>query len=276
MVKFPILVAATFALSASATFPFSLSNKISPDRVVSDIKKSDLMRTLKDLDNIANANGGNRAFGTPGYTASVDYILAQVNKCRSRVNVRQQEFTYLYTHIDEVALNVVGQDPLQVVGFLYSPSTPPGGITAELVLGPLGEAACLEESYAGLDVQDKIVVTDRFVCSDGTSFASRVRIARAVGAKAMLIWFNFDELPEGVTLAAPDPDHFVPAALLSKSDGEAFKAQLEAGETIQVNFKHLQTIEQRKTWNVIAETKTGDPNAMIMVSHGVAHNLPYS
>lgn len=35
------------------------------------------MSNLKAFDSIAKANGGNRAFGLPGYAASVDYMLAK-------------------------------------------------------------------------------------------------------------------------------------------------------------------------------------------------------
>lgn len=268
MVKFPIVVPVALALGVSSAFTCH-ANQISPSSVVSDIKEKNLMRTLKDLDNIAKANGGNRAFGLPGYRASVDYILAQVNQHLDRVNVQTQEFTSLYSNNDELVVNVVGQDPLVANWIAFSPSTPPEGITAELVLGPLDEAGCFEENYAGLDVQNKIVITNRFLCADDTSFASRIRPAQAAGAMAVLLW-NYGEGLETGTLDAPDPDHFVPAALLKKSDGEKFKTQLEAGEKIQVYFKHLQTSEDRKTWNVIAETKTGDPDAVIMVSQDIA------
>lgn len=52
------------------------------------------------------------------------------------------------------------------------------------------------------------------------------------------------------------------------ADGEAWKARIEAGETIEVYFKQLQTIENRKTWNVIAETKGGDAdNVLVLGAH---------
>lgn len=252
---------ATLALGVFATS----KPKISPSKVVDDIKRADLMGTLKVFDRIAQANGGNRAFGHPGFRASVDYILSQVGRHRHDVDFYEQEFETLYQRVDAISLNVLNEDPLFILGFTYSPSTPPEGLTGELVLGPAGEAGCYAGNYTGINARDNIVLVQRWKCPDNTTFAGRIRPAVTAGAKAVIVYHDLDDKPVGGTLTAPDPVGYRPSGLISKQDGEKLKVRIEGGEKVEVFFKHLQTIEPRKTWNVIVDTKTGDPNNVIVV-----------
>lgn len=256
--------------SASSAFASgnSIRPKISPSRVVSDIRQSALLSTLRSLADIAAANGGNRAFGLPGFRASTDFILAQVSQHKHFVDVEKQEFEALFAYVDEIQLNVLGEDPIYVFGFTYSPSTPAEGITGELVLGPEGAAGCSKEGYDGLryPVTDKIVLVQRFRCPDSSTFAGRVRAAVAAGAKAVIVYHDIPSKPTAGTLTAPDPVGYRPAGLIYLADGLKWKERLEGGEKLEVFFKQLQTIETRKTWNVVAETKCGDPNNVIVVS----------
>src|SRR4051794_8949119 len=50
-------------------------------------------RHLLALQRIALANGGNRAAGTPGYQASVDYVAGQLRRWGYRVQI--QPFSYV-------------------------------------------------------------------------------------------------------------------------------------------------------------------------------------
>lgn len=54
--------------------------------------------------------------------------------------------------------------PVEAFGTYYTPSTPEGGLTAPLVLGPSGTAACDAAGYANLDVRGKIVLVERGNC----------------------------------------------------------------------------------------------------------------
>src|SRR5688572_29756324 len=90
----------TLALSASlasATIQLPLST-----RVVKDIKQSELSSTLKSFYQIALANGGNRAFGLPGYKASVDFILSQLNKYKRNLDIKTHEFDALFAQVEDI------------------------------------------------------------------------------------------------------------------------------------------------------------------------------
>ena len=72
---------------------------------------------LEALQRIADANGGNRAAGTPGYAASVDYVVGVLTK--AGYDVRTESFTYSDHDTPRTDVNVIAQtrtgDPAHVV-----------------------------------------------------------------------------------------------------------------------------------------------------------------
>lgn len=221
------------------------------------------MSNLEALDSIAKANGGNRAFGLPGYTASVDYILSKTN---SSENYRTwvQDFPALFNRIDSIKFSV-SNTSYYVIGLTYSPSTTPEGLTLPLVLGASGPEGCTNESYNDLDVEGKIVLVQRGTCPDGTTLAGRIKPAVAAGASAVIVYSDVTTNVTGGTLSAPNPDAYRPSGYINKVDGEALAMRLNAGETIEAYFQQTQVIETRITQNVFTETKGGDPTNVIML-----------
>jgi hypothetical protein len=124
------------------------------------------MANLVALQDIASANGGNRAFGLPGYAASVDYVWGRISEVAG-TKAWKQDFPAWFGQVETISLSVAGE-PIFVYGLMYSPSTNEEGITAPIVAGPEGAAACDVASYDGLDVTDKIVLVQRFRCPTGT------------------------------------------------------------------------------------------------------------
>jgi hypothetical protein len=260
---FPLLFPCAFAVTPKPP--------ITPSRVVSDITTPALLEPLQGLSTIAATNGGNRAFGLPGYRSSVDYILSLIPRT---ISAAEQEFTALFAMVDDIQLREANSSTdVYIFGLMYSPSTPTSGITAEFALGPAGLPGCSAEGYNGLDVKDKIVLTQRFRCPDQTTLAGRVRAAVAAGAAAVIVYHDLPTKPTAGTLIAPDPVGYRPAGFISLADGEAWKARIEAGEKIMVYFRQIQTIEERKTWNVIAETKGGDEGSVIVVCPLLFHPI---
>jgi hypothetical protein len=221
------------------------------------------MGNLQKLDTIAKANGGNRAFGLPGYAASVEYILSRTANSSDFVTW-VQDFPALFFRVESIKFSVANSS-YHVIGFSYSPSTAKEGVTSPIVLGPTGDAGCTNESYDDLDVEGKIVLLQRGLCPDATTFAGRVRPAAAAGAAAVLIYAT-DDLPvTGGTLNSADREKYVSAGYINKADGEALVARIQAGETIEAYFQQTQIVETRITQNVFTETKGGDPNNVIML-----------
>lgn len=223
-----------------------------------------LMKNLKNLEKIALANGGNRAFGFPGYAASVDFIAKRLEKLSETSTFYLQDVPGLFTQVTSISF-VVDSVSYYVFGLTYSPSTSAEGLTLPLVHGPTGAVGCTVEGYAGLNVTGKIVLVERGTCPTGGTLAGRIRPAAAAGAVAVIIYNNVNAHVTGGTLSAPDPATLVPGGFIDRVDGLALVERLSAAEEITAFFQQTQTIETKITTNVIAETKGGDPNNVVMV-----------
>lgn len=215
------------------------------------------------LDEIATANGGNRAFGFPGYAASVDYILSRT-KNSTNFRTWTQDFPALFQYVESISFKTDNTSHT-VIGLSYSPSTSVEGYTTPLALGATGDNGCTNEGYADLDVSGKIVLVQRGTCPDGTTFAGRMKPAAAAGALAVIIYNNV-EAPVGPgTLTKPNPEEYVPTGFISLADGEALVARIQAGEEVTAYFQQTQTIETKITQNIFTETIDGDPENVIML-----------
>ena len=99
---------------------------------------------LRKLQEIADANGGNRAEGTPGYDASVDYV-AKVLKDKG-FDVQTPEFERLErTEGGNPTLTVSGRGyPVDQASLLVP--TPPAGLNA-ITLRPQKAPGCTAADY---------------------------------------------------------------------------------------------------------------------------------
>lgn len=219
------------------------------------------MSNLKAFDSIAKANGGNRAFGLPGYAASVDYMLAKTQN--THFKTWTQDFPALFNRVDSIAFSA-SNTSYRVIGLSYSPSTPPEGLSLPLVLGASGPEGCTNEAYANLDVKGKIVLVQRGACPDGTTLAGRMKPAAAAGAAAVIIYASDTANVTGGTLSNPNPA-YVSTGYINLSDALPIVSRLQAGESVSAYFQQTQTVETRITQNVFTETKEGDPTNVIML-----------
>jgi Zn-dependent M28 family amino/carboxypeptidase len=67
------------------------------------------------------------------------------------------------------------------------------------------------------------------------------------------------------TLGADSIGQVVPVGIIPLEVGESWKARLAAGEDLSVTLLVDAISETRETWNIIAETKQGDPDKIIML-----------
>lgn len=89
-----------------------------------------------------------------------------------------------------------------------------------------------------------------------------MQLAHSAGASAVLL-VNTDDTPATSRLA-PGPG-LVPAAGISSSLGEQILSKLASGKTVTATLDLQYLVEERVTHNVIAQTKDGDPNNVIMI-----------
>nr|XP_036579865.1 peptidase family M28 [Colletotrichum truncatum]KAF6787545.1 peptidase family M28 [Colletotrichum truncatum] len=263
--KFSKAAAATLLslASGSGAVDATCRPKIDSEKLQADLKTENLMANLEALNEIAFANGGNRAFGLPGYAASVDYVWDRISSIPA-TKAWKQDFSATFGQVVSIDFNIDGES-IYVFGLTYSPSTSEEGITAQVVLGPDGAAGCDAANYEGLDVKDKIVLVQRFRCPTGGTLAGRVRPAAAAGAAAVIIYHDITTNATAGSLSAPDPEGFVPAGFINLADGVKIRERLDAGETVEAHFQQTQIVEERITQNVFVETEEGDPHNVIML-----------
>lgn len=210
-----------------------------------------VMGDLEQLQRIADANGGNRSVGTPGYDASVDYVVGQLEDAGFDVETPEFDVDRFDAHTQTLAF--AGRD-VPVEALTYSPATPQGGLTARLVPAPSDETpGCEATDYDGLDVTGAVVLVDRGVCP----FAQKQQVAADRGAVAVLVADNEDEGLPGGTLGAK-ADARIPTGGVSKADGVALRQGGDVTLTLDT------TVETVKSRNVIAQTKTGDSGNVVM------------
>ncbi|BBY39336.1 putative lipoprotein aminopeptidase LpqL [Mycobacterium mantenii] len=210
-----------------------------------------MMAHLSKLQDIANANNGTRAVGTPGYEASVDYV---VNVLRgSGFDVQTPEFSARVFHAEKPVLTVGGR-PEEARALDFSLGTGPDGVSGPLVAAPADNLGCAPADYANLPVRGAVVLVDRGTCP----FAQKEDAAAQRGAVAMIIADNVDEQQMGGTLG-PATEVKIPVLSVTRSVGVQLRGQ-PGPTTIKLNAS-AQSFRAR---NVIAQTKTGSATDVVM------------
>ncbi len=212
------------------------------------------------LQAIADANGGVRAAGTPGYDASVEYVVETMTQ--AGYDVTLDEFPFVY-----VALPTLAQTaPIQATydtgaftgtgfGTLTAAVTP---VDVNLVPPRANSSGCEAADFAGFPTGN-IALMQRGTCS----FAIKAVNAEAAGAGGVII-FN-----QGNTTTPDRTDLIVgtlggtnvvgiPVVGASYANGEALA---QAGSVAAINVDPPENIVQ---YNVIAESPWGDPNNVVM------------
>ncbi|KAM5509051.1 peptidase family M28 [Fusarium oxysporum f. sp. phaseoli] len=243
--RFTTLSLPLFALAASATKK-PLVNEL---KLQKDINIKDLMAGAQKLQDIAEANGNTRVFGGAGHNATVDYLYKTL-KATGYYNVKKQPFTELYS-AGTASLKVDGDDITAAI-MTY---TPAGEATGPLVVA---ENLGCEASDFPAESEGKVVLVLRGECP----FSQKSTNGKTAGAAAVIVYNNVPGELAG-TLGEPFGE-FAPIVGISQEDGQAILAKTKAGE-VTVDLKVDATVENRVTFNVIAETKEGDHDNVLVV-----------
>jgi Zn-dependent M28 family amino/carboxypeptidase len=228
----------------AAEFATALRNKVTTDA---------MMVHLSKLQDIANANNGTRKVGSPGYEASVDYVVKVLRD--SGFDVQTPEFSARVFHAEKGSLTVGGKT-LEARALEYSLGTPPDGVTGPLVAAPADDSpGCTPSDYDGLPAQGAVVLVNRGNCP----FAQKEDAAVQRGAVGMVVVDNVDEERMGGTLG-PNTDVKIPVVSVTKSNGISLR-----GQTGPATIKLNASSQSFKARNIIAQTKTGSTNDVVMV-----------
>lgn len=228
---------------SAAGFAAALRGRVSTDAMVGHLSK---------LQDIADANNGTRAVGTPGFDASVEYV---VNTLRdSGFDVQTPQFQARIYHAEPGSVTV-GGDTVKARALEFSPATPPDGVSGPLVAAPVEDTpGCTASDYDGLPVAGAIVLVDRGTCP----FGQKGDAAAQRGAVAVIVADNVLEEKLVGTLGE-STDVKIPMVSVTKPEGARFRAH--PGPTTVKLDATVRTIEAR---NVIAQTKTGSTDNVVV------------
>lgn len=207
-----------------------------------------LLSGAKQLQAFADAYpGGNRVFGSPGHNDTVNFLYDTL-AATGYYDVEFQEFVELFSG-GNASLSTNGEEQ-EATLMTYTPS---GSANASLVAVP--NLGCLPEDFPP-EAADAVVLISRGECP----FAEKATNALSAGAVGAIVYNNVEGPLAGTLGGVGD---YTPIVGIEQAAGEALLALLEAGEEVTVELEVNAILENRTTYNVIAETKGGDHENVI-------------
>lgn len=213
-----------------------------------------LSARLRELERLTLAADGNRGPGSTGYLAAASYV-EDLLRTTGVYEVYRQPFTIQRPHPGQSRLvdgtgRVINQIPLS-----FSPGTPDAGIGGRLV-APTSGNGCRADDW-GSEVRGQIGIVERGACP----FTQLNQAAANAGALVLVVTNDREGGLYG-TLDNTRPE-YIPITGVTRSEGTLLRMQMDAGQ-VRLTFTFEQRIETFETFNVFAETRTGDPDNVVM------------
>ena len=265
------------AVITAFTLPLGLTAPAQADPVeeafakllVKQVNGANVKEHMVALQAIANANGGNRAVGTTGYDASAAYVANKLKNAGYQVTMQPINFVESWSENTPPVLELTAPTSKTYLTndefFAFEPS-PAGDVTAEVQAvdltlpptpTPTSTSGCEESDFAGF-VPGRIALIQRGTCA----FASKIRNAGLAGASGIIV---FNEGQPGRTDAFPlDIGEWragVPMVFADFAVGN----ELASTPGATVHLKVDSELVLGTNDNVIAESRSGDPNNVVMV-----------
>lgn len=200
---------------------------------------------------IADANGGIRTSGTPGYDRSVDYVVERMEAAGYNVTVQEFQFqTFISLAppiLEQVAPPPAG--PIENTIMSYSGS---GDVTAPVSTLPV-ITGCDAADFAGFPAGN-IALISRGICA----FAIKATNAYNAGAAGVVIYNNAPGTLNGTLGNAFTLD--IPVTSVTQAIGQ----QLAATPGLVLRLKTETFRGIATTSNVFAESVGGNPNNVVM------------
>ncbi|GAB3057064.1 aminopeptidase PaaP [Intrasporangium mesophilum] len=247
-----------------------------PQKLVDCVNKDDLWAHMVNFQQIADANPGadghpSRNSGEPGYKASADYVANVMRAAGYDVTLQEYKFHY-FSFVGTPVMReesptphsfVLGTDfnPAQVAGSPSAKVQPAGGIVVPATPTPSSASGCLASDFTGF-VPGNIALIQRGTCT----FSQKVANATAAGASAAIIFNEGNPGRTGVFTGGLSGAEQIPVLFTTYAVGTQLLAQYVPGSapvvTVDVN---LIDDPNRSDWNVIADSKGGDPNNILVI-----------
>lgn len=253
-----VLLLTLLIAACATTYPPARQPAAAPDpgrSLAGKVTADGMFVHLRALQEIANANKGNRTTGTPGYDASVDYVVKALRGKGFEVSTPQFERMRNVSE-GKPTLTVGGRSfPVDQASLLVR--TPPGGLTGQVVR-PTQAAGCGAGDYAAPLPKGAIAVVDDSRCS----VVDKQNAAVGRGAAAVIVISQ--PSGQGAPPTLFNPGYYnqltVPVAVVGANGATALKGST-ASVRLVLDAENVKVVSR----NVLAQTKTGSANEVVMV-----------
>ena len=246
------------ATAGAATVRCANRNNDTEAKLLECVTLAGVQRHLAAFQAIADANGGTRADGTPGYEASVDYVVRTL--AAAGYDARRVPFSYQVP--DEADLQQVAPVAATYATGGFSGSGD-GDVTAAVVAVDINltppranTSGCQAADFAGFPAVAVALIQRSGVCT----FRTKASNAQAAGASAAVI-FNQGNTParEGLIVSSlGSPALGIPVVGASFADGAALA---QPGSVARVRVQNATVT----SWNVVAETRGGASGRVVIL-----------
>ena len=254
--------------------PATAGVRVNTNRLRTAVTAEGVFGHLEQFQAIADANDDNRASGASGYDASADYVAELLDD--AGYSVRRQSFSFPFFQVlsptEFQRVSPTAENYVEGEDFFIMEYSGAGDATAavqpvnDIIIPPgatanTSTAGCEAADFSGADFTGKIALIQRGTCT----FAQKALNAQAAGAVGAII-FNEGQAgrtdPINGTLGAPDLT--IPVVGASYVVGEELYQLAQAG-TVTVRLFADTLSETRQTENVIADTRTGRTDRVVVV-----------
>jgi hypothetical protein len=258
-----------------------------PGKLLPCIQTDDLWNHMKAFQAIADANPGpdghpSRNSGEPGYWASVQYVAQKMQAAGYDVTIQPYKFTYS-SYVGTPTWSEVSPTPRDFTLITdWNPGTsngtasaaiqPAGGIVIPPTPTSSSTSGCTAGDFSGF-VSGRIALVQR----GGCNFGVKVLNAQAAGASGVVIFNEGNPgrtaVLSGSLLDASNTPFVptIPVAFTSFGIGQSlldqYQAAVQGGSPLPTTSLSIHVIvdPNRDDWNVIAESKGGDKNHVVVV-----------
>lgn len=274
----PVASSAHPTAPAADANPTACAHRVNntPQKLIDCVNKDDLWAHMVKFQQIADANPGadghpSRNSGEPGYKASADYV-ANVMRAAG-YDVRLQEYKFHYSSfVGNPVLREesptphsfgLGTDfvPAKIAGSTSGKLQPAGGIVVPATPTPSSASGCSASDFVGF-IPGNIALIQRGTCT----FAQKVANAEAAGASVAVIFNEGNPGRTGVFNGSLSGNEHIPVIFTSYAAGTQLLGQYVpgSGPVLTIDVKIIDD-PNRSDWNVIADSKGGDPNNILVI-----------
>lgn len=274
----PLIASSAAASSTTDANPTACANRVNdtPQKLVDCVTQSDLWAHMVKFQQIADANPGadghpSRNSGEPGYKASADYVANVMKAAGYDVTLQEYKFHY-FSFVGTPVMRedsptphsfTLGTDfnPGPVAGSTSAKLQPAAGIVVPATPTPSSASGCTATDFAGF-VPGNIALIQR----GGCTFAQKVANAEAAGASAAVIFNEGNPGRTGLFTGSLSGTGHIPVLFTPYAVGTQLLSQYTpgSGPALTIDVKAIDD-PNRSDWNVIADSKGGDPNNVLVI-----------